>query len=55
MKATVHVLPASNSRGMAVKLINKACQHGHNPCEGDGSVSDSSPSPVLIEQQYVAG
>ena len=47
MKATVHVLPASNSRIMVVKLINKACQHGHNPCEGAGSVGTSRLFPFL--------
>ena len=55
MKATVHASPASNSRIMVVKLINKAGQHGHNPCEGDGSVGDSSSSPFLLEQQHIAG
>jgi hypothetical protein len=55
MKATVHASPTFNSRIMIIKLINKAYQHGHNPCEGDGSMNDSSPPHFLLEQQHAAG
>jgi hypothetical protein len=37
------------------RLLKKASQQGLILWQGDGSVSDSSPSPFLLEQQHVAG
>ena len=40
---------------LVLQIGRKASQQGRISCEGDGSVSDSSPASLFLEKQHVVG